>query len=144
MTALAQKSMTAEELAACAWPRTKKHWELFDAAPEVQPPQNIGHSQAVWNAMTASKMRLRRSEPAIRGFEALLQGRAGHHRARRRSAAEACARLATCAIATNCFFRLSVDQRLVCIMVWRYGYEEFHFVEFVRKRDEARAQLRDR
>lgn len=47
MTALAQKSMTAEEFAAWSGARSEKHWELFDGGPQMQQSQSWGHQQVV-------------------------------------------------------------------------------------------------
>ncbi len=46
-TALAQKSMTAEEFAVWAEARPEKHWELFDGVPQVQQSQNWGHARHI-------------------------------------------------------------------------------------------------
>ncbi len=45
-TALAQKSMTAEEFAVWAEVRPEKHWELFRGIPELQQSQAWGHTDA--------------------------------------------------------------------------------------------------
>jgi Uma2 family endonuclease len=47
MTALAQKSMTAEEFAVWAEKRPEKHWELFDGVPQLQQSQNWGHARHI-------------------------------------------------------------------------------------------------
>jgi Uma2 family endonuclease len=47
MTALAQKSMTAEEFVAWAEKRPEKHWELFDGVPQLQQSQNWGHARHI-------------------------------------------------------------------------------------------------
>jgi Uma2 family endonuclease len=44
MTALAQKTMTAEEFATWAEKRPEKHWELFDGVPQMQQAQSWGHA----------------------------------------------------------------------------------------------------
>jgi len=46
-TALAQKSMTAEEFAVWAEAQLEKHWELFDGVPQVQQSQNWGHARHI-------------------------------------------------------------------------------------------------
>jgi Uma2 family endonuclease len=47
-TALAQKSMTAEEFAVWAEARPEKHWELFDGAPQLQQSQNYGQARHIY------------------------------------------------------------------------------------------------
>ena len=44
MTALAQKSMTAEDFALWAAKRPEKHWELFDGVPQMQQAESWGHT----------------------------------------------------------------------------------------------------
>jgi Uma2 family endonuclease len=46
-TALAQKSMTAEEFAVWAEARPEKHWELFQGVAEMQQSQTWGHQQVI-------------------------------------------------------------------------------------------------
>jgi hypothetical protein len=44
MTALVQKSMTAEEFVVWSAMRSEKHWELFDGVPQMQQAQKLGSS----------------------------------------------------------------------------------------------------
>jgi Uma2 family endonuclease len=46
-TALAHKSMTAEEFAVWAEARPEKHWELFEGVPALQQSQNWGRARHI-------------------------------------------------------------------------------------------------
>lgn len=64
-TALAQKSMTAEEFAVWAEARPEKHWELFDGVPTLQPPQNLGHARQVMQLCTLLDAAIASAQPPL-------------------------------------------------------------------------------